>query len=131
MRFLLSLIGVLWVPVAQAALINNTGLDDNPAISSMWAQICTTLPFCDVGGSAPEFVATKIINIVFALLAAAAIITIIITSLKLVTAEGDTEAFAALKKTLLYTIIGLVLSLIARPMVVYVAETVVPLLVGG
>jgi type IV secretory pathway VirB2 component (pilin) len=62
----------------------------------------------------------QILQIVFGALAALSVLMIVIAGLRLVTAQGDTNEIAKARKTIIYSIVGLVIALSAEAFVALV-----------
>lgn len=102
-------------------------------VSTAWAQFAGPTP--DVGGlpdaSSPDDVRGTVIAILEAVLnflALIAVVVIVIAGIRLILSQGEDEQKDKAKKTILYSIIGLVVVLFARVIVslvtVYLAEEV-------
>ena len=128
---LLSAIVDWLVPTAHAVTLETAGFWNGSGISSMWVQICTTLPFCTIGAQAPAFVAAKIINGVFAVMTGVAVCVIIYAGIKMAIAQGEDDAVSDAKKILTYAISGLILALLGSAITTYVATFLVPQLLGS
>lgn len=82
---------------------------------------------CDTG--LPKIVAGKdqvdqILAIVFGAFAALAVLMIVIAGLRFVTAQGDSNEIAKARKTIIYAVIGLAVSLTAEAFVAFVLGNV-------
>lgn len=127
---LLALLSAL-IPAAHAAVIDTAGIDDGPGVASMWATICSTLPFCDVGSTAPSFLLDKITTFVFSLIVGVGIIVIIYSGLRLVSSLGDEGRIAESKKTIMFAVGGILLAIMARAIVLFIGQTLLPGIIGG
>ena len=130
LAFLLSLLAA-WIPRAHATVLEFAGLESGNGIDQMWSRICSTLPFCNVGPNAPEFFATKVSNIVFTLITALGIIMVIYGGIKLIIARGSDEGLGEAKTIVIYAIAGIILAQLARPIVNYTVNTLLPMALGG
>ncbi len=119
------------LPVAEARTIDNTGLAGSDIVDGMWTQICSTLPFCDVGEEAVDMFAQRIIQFVFSIISAVAVIIIVYSAIQLITARGEQEKFDQAKKTVTYAAAGLLISILAENLVLYVANTLLPRILGN
>lgn len=79
---------------------------------------------CTPPANQPDVQATveKVITILLALVAVISIIMIIIGGLKYITSGGDSGKVASAKDTILYSIIGLVIALLAQVIVRFVVN---------
>jgi hypothetical protein len=104
----------------------NNGNSINPVSSS---SVCsgtnghtptaTNNPITGSGG-----VLTKAINLLAFLTGVASIIIIIIGGIKYVTSSGDSGKVSSAKDTILYAVIGLVVSISARAIILYIVNRV-------
>lgn len=99
-----------------------------PGVGEMWASICTTLPFCNLGTAAPAFFSQRIVSFLFPLIVAAAVCVLIYAGIRMITKgeEGYTEA----KTIFLYVALGIVLSLLTSAIVAFVGGFLLPLLLS-
>lgn len=79
----------------------------------------TTLPQPPVASS--DDVVTKVLQIIFGLAGAVALIIIMLGALKYVTSQGNPQATAKAKDTILYAVLGLVICILAFTIVKFVA----------
>lgn len=130
MRILLVLFGSL-VPAAAHAKVIDSALNKGAGVAQMWASICSTLPFCDVGNEAPAFFATKVTNFIFGIIIAAAILTIMFAGLRLISSAGSDDRMAEAKKTVGFALGGLVLAILGRSIILFIANSLLPRLLGS
>lgn len=97
----------------------------------MWNTICTTLPFCDVGSSAPQFFLDKITNFVFSIIVGVAIIIIIWAGIRLVTSAGDEQRITEARTTIIWVVVGLLAALVARTVVLFIGNDLLPRILGA
>lgn len=123
MEFFHPLIGLL-VPKAHA-LLNSVG-SGGSGVDAMWSSICNTFPaaFCNLGEDGFAYVASMIIDFIFAIIAGAAVLVIIWAGIKMIFAAGNEEATGEAKKIIMYALIGLVLALLAETIKLFVVSTV-------
>lgn len=123
------------IPSADAASLTNAGFWNasggvNVGVATMWQSICTTLPFC---GADPRLVpllfACKLIRFIFTIISMIAVAMIIYAGLQLVLAQGAEDKISEAKKTVMWAIAGLVLSILTWMIVPY-AMNLVNLLAG-
>ncbi len=117
MRLLSLLIGT-----AHAAEPVGSG----PGVDEMWETICSALPYCSVGTSAPAFFSQRIVNFLFPLIVAAAVCVIIYAGIKMITASE--EGYGEAKTIMTYAVIGLVLSILTGAIFVFVGGYLLPAL---
>lgn len=77
----------------------------------------------EAGGAVGRLVAS-IVNILSLLVGIAAVIMIIVSGFKYVTAAGDSNAIASAKSTLIYALVGLVIAALAQVIVRFVLSSV-------
>jgi hypothetical protein len=126
-RFILStimMLGLVLMPVASVQAANFNSVCNDPTTAQ--AQSTT---FCkEIGkGSGnplggPGGVFTSIIQIISILSGVAAVILIIIGALQYVLAAGDPSKINQAKNYILYAIIGLVVTVIAQSVVIFVLK---------
>lgn len=107
MRIFLLLIGLL-IPGASAQDFASQG----PGVSDMWAMICSTLPFCNVGTGAPALVADRGMALIMPLVTGVAVCSALYAGIQLMMGQGNSDGVGKAKKTLFYAIAGMVLMLI-------------------
>ena len=123
MSFLSSLAGLL-IPAAHAATLDTWG-GAGPGVAAMWQTIRNTLytqqdPVQATSGA--------IINFVFPLVGAAALIMVLYAGLKMITGQGKDEAWTKAKEIIAYALIGVVLAVLATVIISYFATVLFPLL---
>lgn len=119
---LLSLFGLLTPAVAIA----QQGPGGGPGVQSMWATICSTLPFCNLGTGAPAFFAQRALNLIFPLIAISAVVLIIYAGIKIIVANGSDDGVSSAKEILKYALGGLILSILATAIISFVMNVVLP-----
>lgn len=89
---------------------------------SAWAQLFGPVP--DVGGTTGDVrsVVIDILKRVLEFMALIAVIFIVIAGIRLVVSQGDEGAKDTAKKTILYVIVGLVIIVLARTIVEFIAD---------
>lgn len=108
--------------IMVAALLLSVGVFGHPAhavevLGGCPANVCDKQT---VFGSGSIF--SNILKILTFLLGAAAVVMIIIGGFKYITANGDQSAITSAKNTILYSIIGLVVALMAGAIVTFVVD---------
>ena len=106
------------------------------SVSSSVASAASTIPACDIPGSANSSVCKDqnsseakknpiigiikaAINVVSFMAGAAAVICILISSIKFMTANGDQNNISSAKQTLVYAAVGIIVVLIAQSIVAF------------
>jgi len=80
----------------------------------------TGLPVVGAGGAQLQ----QILQIVFGVLAALAVLFIIIGGLRYITSQGNPQETAKARDTIIYALIGLVVAVLAQVIVLYVLDKV-------
>ena len=119
-RFLMA----LTTPVAHAVRLENAGQDGpggaSPAVAAMWAQICNVLPFCTIGADGPAFIAAKISRFILSLITGTAICFLIYAGIRVTISQGDEEGVGVAKKTAMYALLGIALTIMAQAIIYYI-----------
>lgn len=97
-----------------------------PGVDEMWGTICSSLPYCDLGTEAPAFFSQRIVNFVFPLIVGAAVCGFIYAGIKMIT--GGEEGFGEAKTIIMYTLGGLVISILTGSVFVFLGGYLLPLL---
>ncbi len=108
----------LFIPAAYAMSIDNFGTA-NAGVSSMWADICSTVPFCDIGNTAPTVLGLKIVNFILQMIGGVAVAVLIYAGIKMIISHGNDEGLSDAKKISLYAGLGLIFAMIADAVVQY------------
>lgn len=122
MTFLFSLLGHL-IPSASAQTLRNAGAG-GAGVSDMWANICGILP-C-ITGTAPggsgliDTLALAVIRFIFPLTSVVAVIMVMYAGIKIVTSDGSDDKISEAKKTIMYAVAGVILSLMATAIITFV-----------
>ncbi len=123
---------ILLAPAAsQARTIDNTGIAGSGIVDGMWNEICSALPFCDVGEDAVDMIARQVINVVFDIITSLAVIMLMYGGIKMIASRGNEEGYAYAKKVAVYAGAGLIIALLAENLVLYVADDLLPTMLGG
>ena len=130
MHTLLTLIG--FIPEAQAKVLDeHTTQMGSPGVADMWVIIRNTLPFTDKGTDAVGYFADRIINLVlFPLIWGLAVCLLIYAGIRMITSDGKDDQIDQAKTIIVYTLVGVALSLLAKVIISYVADTLLPLLLS-
>jgi hypothetical protein len=104
----------------QLLTIFAQAIENCPENASETNSCLTNLPQVNADGSA----LTTILSIVFGTISAVAMIIIIVQSLRFVLSSGEPEKAAEARKGIIYALIGLVISLSANVIVVFVLKDI-------
>ena len=129
--FLLHILIGLFAPAVHAVVLNNAGTwspngGANQGIISMWATICQTLPFCNLGANAPAFFLAKVVRFIFFTIGGVAVCVIIYAGIVLVMSEGSEESWSEAKKIIIYALGGIILAIMGSAIVTYLTVTLLP-----
>lgn len=127
MSFFAPVIGTL-VPRAHAA-IEQLG-SRSPGIDAMWAQLKQVFPHTDYGSQGFAFLILLFTNFILRFIGGVAVLMIIYGGIRMITTVADENAHGEAKKIVQYACIGLVLTIAADAIVLYVMS-VVRLASGG
>ena len=114
----------LFVPKAHA-LLSDVGAS-GAGVGDMWSTICSTFPasFCNMGLDTPAYIASLVIDIVFLIIGAVAVLVIMFAGIKLIFSQGNEEAVGEAKKIILYAVSGVVLALLVEGIKMFVVSFV-------
>lgn len=118
MTALSSFVGSL-VPVARAAAIEKL-FGQGAGLAEMWASICSTLGFCNLGQAAPVYFYARIVEFLFLMTGGVAVIMVIYAGIKMQLSQGDESGLEEAKKVLMYALGGVVLSIAGYGIVRYI-----------
>lgn len=104
---------------------------DLPGVQEMWDTICDTVPFTNIsygqqGEGAAEFFSQRIVDFLFPLIVGAAVCGIIYAGIKMI--KGGEEGFGEAKTIIMYTLAGVVLSILTGSVFVFIGDYLLPLL---
>ncbi len=128
MTSLIALIGSL-IPGASASAIEQLG-SGSPGIDEMWGNLKQLFPHTDMGSGGLTFVTLMIANIILRFIGGIAVLIIVYGGIRMMMTVADENAQAESKKIIMYACIGLVLTIAADAIVLYVMN-VVRLATGG
>ena len=98
-----------------------------PVSANVLDEACTSNPdsaLCTEGQTTSvDTVIDTIVNVLFLLVGLLAVIMIIVSGIRFVTSSGNSGAVESAKKTLLYSVIGLIVALLAYAIVNFVLDT--------
>lgn len=97
-----------------------------PGVDQMWDMICSVLPYCTIGTNAPAFFSQRIVNFIFPLVVAVAVCVVIYAGIKMI--MGGEEGFTEAKTMIFYVGVGIVLSVLAGSIFVFVGGYLLPML---
>jgi len=109
-------LGILLAPVSVAAYNPFNGVDCANTTASTSA-ICKT-PSKDISGS--NGILVTVANFVALIAGIAAVIVLLIASIKYITADGDAKEIESAKHTIMYAVIGILVVLSAKILITYV-----------
>ena len=99
---------------------------DGPGVAEMWETICSSLPYCNLGTSAPAFFSQRIVNFIFPLIVAAAVCVIIYAGIKMIT--GGEEGYTEAKTIITYAAVGIILAILTGSIFVFLGTFLLPFL---
>lgn len=117
----------LFVESARAACPTS----ELPGVQEMWDTICGTVPFTNInygeqGEGAAEFFSQRIVDFLFPLIVGVAVCGMIYAGIKMV--MGGEEGFGEAKTIIMYTLAGLVISILTGSVFVFLGSYLLPLL---
>lgn len=116
MKLLLSIIGI---PTAYAASVLTGVGSADPGVAAMWSEICSVMPFCTVGTSAPLLVTLKLTGVILLFIGAAAVAMFIYAGIRIIISRGNEEGLGEAKKIAMYAALGIALAILADAIVYY------------
>ncbi len=97
-------------------------------IAASTACLKNSSEICDLGGlpttNASQVQLNQIMGIVYSLIGAIGVLMIVIAGIIMITSAGNPQRVASARKTIIYTVIGLVLSLIVTSVIYFVLNNV-------
>lgn len=123
MRILMMLIMVFSLSLPIFSLEHAHAQDPSEAACQALGNI-TDSGACASGEEEVESTVTSIINILLFVVGVAAVIMIIVSGIRYVVSAGDQQAVASAKNAIIYSIIGLVIALMAFAIVNFVLERI-------
>ena len=116
MKLLLALIGI---PVASAGSVLKGVGSANPGVVTMWNEICSVMPFCDIGTAAPVMIGLKLTFSILLFIGGAAVAVLIYAAIRIIISRGNEEGLTEAKKVAIYAGLGIVLAILADAIVLY------------
>lgn len=118
LRIALPFLGfsILFTPVSAFAWNPFSGVDCTGSDASTSA-VCTTKPK-DISGS--NGILVTVANFVALIAGIAAVIILLIASIKYITAGGDAKEIESAKNTIIYALVGILIILSAKILITYV-----------
>ena len=107
---LLSLLSRAFISIVSAESVDKIG-EGSPGVSEMWSIIRGTFPGTGAGEDAAGMISRGVNSLVLQLIGGVAVAMVIYAGLRMV--YGSEEGYGEAKKILKYTIIGVILALIA------------------
>ncbi len=129
MTLLHTFIEFFFVPLAHAD-VSELGAGA-PGISGMWSALQATFPHTGLGAAAPIFLFGKVAQFVLSLIGGTAICSIVYAGIKVTMAGGDAGKISEAKTIIAYSLVGVVLAILADGIVLYICSYMIPLIAGG
>lgn len=114
---------------AHAAVIEQIGAGA-PGIDNMWADLKSIFPHTDLGSQGLAFVILMFTNLILRFIGGIAILMIMYGGIRMIMTVADENAHGEAKKIVLYSCLGLILTIGADGIVMYVMR-LVQLVSGG
>lgn len=111
------------VPRAHAAVIEQIGAG-SPGIDGMWDDLKNIFPHTDLGTQGLAFVLLMFTNFILRFIGGVAVLIIIYGGIRMTMTVADENAHGEAKKIVLYACLGLILTIGADGIVLYVMELV-------
>ena len=128
MLSIFSLVG-LFVPPARASAIEQLG-SGSPGIDQMWGGMKQLFPHTDMGSGGLQFVLLLATNLILRFIGGIAVLMIVYGGIRMIMTVADENAHGEAKKIVMYACMGLVLTIGADAIVMYVMN-VTRLATGG
>ncbi len=122
MNALLAVFG-LTIHRASAAAIEQLGRG-TPGMDEMWGQMKQIFPHTDLGSAGLNFIVLLFTNVILRLLGGIAALMIVYGGVRMVMTVADENAHGEAKKIVMYACIGLILTIGADAIVLYVMNVV-------
>ena len=123
MRSFFLLIGILFPSRVFAQALSQVG---GGYASPIWAQACTVLPYCNMGGQGVFIVTGIIVEAVLWTIGAGAVVVILYAAVRMISSGGSEEVLSKSKKVLFYAALGLLFAIMGSTIINFVFS-----LVGG
>ncbi len=120
-RFL-SIIGMV-IPRAHAAVIEQLG-SGAPGIDRMWMEVKSFFPHTDLGSQGFNFVILLAINLILRFIGGLAVLIIMYGGIRMIMTVADETAHGEAKKIVMYACLGLILTIGADGIILYVMRVV-------
>lgn len=111
-------LGIIFVP-ASAAAYDPFGGVDCTGTTAKTSAVCKT-PSKDVAGS--NGILVTVANFMALIAGVAAVIILLIASIKYITAGGDPKEIESAKNTIIYALVGILIILSAKVLITYVVS---------
>jgi len=121
MRFLFLLIGILFPLSVFAQALGQVG---GGYASPIWAQACTVLPYCNMGGQGVLIVTGIIVEAVLWTIGAGSAVVILYAAVRMAASGASEEVLSKSKKVIFYAALGLLLAIMGSTIVNYVFSLV-------
>ena len=122
MSALFILIG-LTVSRAYATSIEQLG-SGSPGIDQMWGQLKSIFPHTDLGSGGLAFLLLLLTNLILRFIGGAAVLMIVYGGIRMTMTVLDENAHSEAKKVVMFAVIGLILTIGADAIVLYVMSLV-------
>ena len=113
------LLGVMTLAPTTTSAGFPSGTSGSPGNTAQ-SEVCDAIGGCDTNPNSSTSIngtLAFIVNLLSIILGVAAVIMIIVGGLKYVTSDGDSNKVSSAKGTITYAIIGLVIAILAKPLV--------------
>jgi hypothetical protein len=124
-----TLIDHFLIPLAHAD-VSDLGAG-SPGISQMWSTLQATFPHTQLGAAAPIFFMGRVAQFVLSLIGGTAICSIVYAGIIMSTAGGDAGKLSEGKTIIMYSLLGVILAILADGIVLYICSYMIPLIAGG
>lgn len=122
--FLFGLSTLMGLTVFSPALVSAEPAAIRGSNSTASSEVCAGIGGCDSNqGAGLDKTVGFVVKILSVLLGVAAVIMIIISGFKFVVSGGDSNEVSNAKKTIIYALVGLIVAVLARPIVSLVLKT--------
>lgn len=120
-----------WLIPSALADVSQLGASD-PAVRDMWSILKSTFPHTDWGCHAPFYLMMNYVApFVLSLIGGTAICSIVYAGIKIITAGGDDGKISEAKTIIMYSLIGVVLAILADSIMLYFSSVIIPMIFGG
>lgn len=125
-----SIVLRLLLPRAYAAGIDNLGAN-SPGVSTMWSNIRQIFPFSTTDTHLPTVIASRVFTLVSGVIGIAAVIGIVYAGIQVSIAGGDDGKLSQAKTTIMYALVGVVITLLTNVIMMFMCGTLLPMIFQG